>query len=72
MDVFSFPVCFSACLLSGCGCLLYKQFWICDLSVSVLSVVFNFEHGISESNKDLKFECRALIISDIIRPNGQQ
>ena len=23
------------CLFSGCGCSLYKQFWICDLSISV-------------------------------------
>ena len=44
-----------------------------------LSVVFTVEHGISESNKDqdLKFGCRsvsrgALMISDIIGPNGQQ
>ena len=25
-----------------------------------LSVVFTFENGISESNKDLKFECRSV------------
>ena len=37
-----------------------------------LSVVFAFEHGISESNKDSEFECKALMISDIIGPNGQQ
>ena len=26
----------------------------------VLSVVFAFEHGISESNKDSKLECRSV------------
>ena len=49
----NFPVCFSACrlgslgtdytcLFNGCGCLLYEQFWICDLSVSVFVSCFRF------------------------------
>ena len=38
-----------------------------------LSAVFAFEHDISESSKDSKFECRSVNdISDIIGPNGQQ
>ena len=40
--------------------LLYEQFWICDLNISVSSVAFAFEHGISESNKDSKRECRSV------------
>ena len=51
------------------GCLLYKQFWICDLSVSVLSVVFAFERGISGIRS---LNAEALMISDLIGPNGQQ
>ena len=43
------------------------------ISVSVfLSVVFAFEHGISESNKDRSLNVEALMISDIIGPNRQQ
>ena len=30
------------------------------MSVRVLSVVFAFKHGISESNMDLKLECRSV------------
>ena len=33
---------------------------------------FSFQCGISESNKDSKFECRSVIISYIIGPYGQQ
>ena len=36
----------------------------------ILSVVFIFKHGISESNKDLKLKCKALMISDKIGLNG--
>ena len=50
----NFPVCLSACrsgsfgtdlytcLFNGCGCLLYQQFWICDLRVSVFVSCFRF------------------------------
>ena len=38
----------------------------------VLSVAFAFEHGISESNKVRSLNAEALMISDIIGPNGQQ
>ena len=38
-----------------------------------LSVAFTAEHGISESNKDLKLMiAEELMISDIIGHNGQQ
>ena len=37
-------------------CLLYKQFWICDLSVQLL-LLLNMAY-LNQSNKDLKFKCR--------------
>ena len=60
------------CVFNGChaSCVNNSEsvIWV---SVFV-SAVFTFEHGISESDKDLKFECRRVNDLRHSRPNGQQ
>ena len=79
----NFPVCFGACRFGSFGTDLYlfiqwggaycinNSGFVIWVSV-FLSVVFTFEHGVCESNKDSKFECRSVNDFRHNRTHGQQ
>ena len=71
MGVHKFSLCFGACrlgsfelissyLFNGCHAYCINNSGSVILVSVFLSVVVTIEHGISESNKGLKFECRSI------------